>query len=118
MAERKSTGTANQRGFWAGAIERQACSGLPVGAFCRREGLSASSFYRWRRRLGRGSADGSGAFVSLGTVRLDDGGSGVEVVLDSPARLRVQRGFDASTLREVLAVLAEGPAKGQGRPPC
>ena len=118
MAGKMRIGGTDRRGFWAGAIEWQVCSGLPAGAFCRREGLSASSFYRWRRRLGRGCADGSGAFVSLGTVRLDDGGSGVEVVLDSPVRLRVQRGFDGSTLREVLGVLAEGPAEGHGGPSC
>jgi transposase-like protein len=118
MAEKNGDGGAERRRLWAATIGRHGRSGLSVDAFCRREDVSPSSFYRWRRRLGRGSADGSGVFVSLGTLRLDDGGSGVEVVLDSPVRLRVRRGFDASTLRAVLAVLAESPDEGQQRRSC
>ncbi len=34
-------------------------SGLAVAAFCRREGISPSSFYRWRAVLGETSARGA-----------------------------------------------------------
>lgn len=34
------------------AVQRaQRASGLSVQAYCRREGLNLSSFYRWRRRV-------------------------------------------------------------------
>ncbi len=37
---------------WAEAIAAQKRCGLRVAAFCDREDLDVSSFYRWRRRLG------------------------------------------------------------------
>ena len=51
-------------------------SGLDVAGFCRREAISAASFYRWRKLLGDGSDGGRGghvatgmpAFVDLGTL--------------------------------------------------
>ena len=76
-------------------MARFAASGLAVGAFCQRESISASSFYRWRALLGdfspregapRGSLSATGreaAFVDLGRLpaahaplelRLDLGG--------------------------------------------
>lgn len=37
--------------FWRGALAKFAASGLTIRAFCRREGLSESAFYFWRREL-------------------------------------------------------------------
>lgn len=42
---------------WRGILDRFAGSGLGVGAFCRREGVSAASFYRWRHLLAGDAAD-------------------------------------------------------------
>jgi transposase len=65
-------------------LARFASSGLTVTAFCRREGISASSFYRWRTELGtaagrkevaRGpvsAAQDAAAFVDLGTLHPAD----------------------------------------------
>ena len=62
-------------------LARFARSGLAVTAFCRREGISASSFYRWRTVLGGttgreevvpvplSAAREAAAFVDLGTLR-------------------------------------------------
>jgi transposase-like protein len=56
--------------FWRQAIERQAVSGFSAAAFCRQQGLSAQSFYKWRRKLARmpmhaaDQADLNGAFAS------------------------------------------------------
>jgi hypothetical protein len=118
MAEKTGSGGAGRWAFWRGVVRRQDGSGLSVGEFCRREDLSPSSFYRWRRRLGPDLAERSGAFVSLGTVHLGGADSGVEVVLDCPIRLRVQRGFDAPTLRAVLGILGPSSEEQPGRPSC
>jgi transposase-like protein len=37
---------------WGEIVRRYDSSGLGARAFCRREGLSSSSFERWRRRAG------------------------------------------------------------------
>jgi transposase-like protein len=85
----------NGKGKWLrrSERERQAVmsrferSGLGVEAFCQREGISAASFYRWRRMLGKalaGSAiarqDTVPALVDLGALRA--GGRGLEVKLE------------------------------------
>ena len=61
-------------------LARCAPSGLSVEAFCRQEGISPSSFYRWRsifsspsrEEVTSGSlsvADGATDFVEVGTLR-------------------------------------------------
>ena len=41
---------------WRERLAKFPASGLSVGAFCEREGVSASSFHAWKRRLGLGRA--------------------------------------------------------------
>ncbi len=36
---------------WRSRLERHRSSGLKVSAFCRQEGVSTPSFYKWRSRL-------------------------------------------------------------------
>lgn len=36
---------------WRESLDRQRSSGLTVQAFCKREGISESSFYFWRRTI-------------------------------------------------------------------
>ncbi len=61
---------------WSLLLSRFGASGLGVEAFCRREAISAASFYRWRGLLSdKGSRDDGGnhdtapAFVDLGTLK-------------------------------------------------
>jgi hypothetical protein len=44
-------GSAELRTEWRARLARQATSGLSVAEFCRREGISAASYYHWRSRL-------------------------------------------------------------------
>ena len=79
MAEgkaRKGKGSRRSRQEWRALLAKRERSGLGVGAFCRREAISAASLYRWRRLLSEGDADGNAvvasntapAFVDLGTL--------------------------------------------------
>jgi hypothetical protein len=61
---------------WHVLLERFSGSGLTAGAFCEQEGLSAKTFYRWRRLLQEGAptrsmtkqAPPSTSFVDLGAL--------------------------------------------------
>ena len=46
---RRASGEREQ--FWRGLIERQPASGLSIARFCNQAGVSANSFYIWKRRL-------------------------------------------------------------------
>ncbi len=93
---------------WRDLIERQRASGFSVAAFCRRDGVAASSFFAWKRKLG--STPATLAFVEAtvaGTPPpLPPRSAGrIEVRLRGGRRVRVGRGFDRDLLAEVVAAL-------------
>ena|SRR5271165_124300 len=115
--------------FWQGVMEQWRRSGQSVHVFCARHGLAVPSFYSWRRTLGEreqerrqprpagvhtprpkhhdgNSADGRPVFVP---VRVLAAAAALEVVLSRGRVLRVPAGFDAATLRQLLAILEETP---------
>ena len=65
---------------WRTMLARFADSGLSVAAFCRREAISAASFYQWRARLGaqpsvmpaRSEQAAAADFVDIGTLHASD----------------------------------------------
>ena len=89
----RATATNNKwrrrsRQEWETVFARFAASGLGIEPFCAREGLSESSFRRWRSLLGEPSTRSAAAqameppgFVDAGTVRLGGGGR-LEIKLD------------------------------------
>jgi len=80
MAERKKgKGSRRSRHEWRSLLAKFDDGNLGVEAFCRRQAISAASFYRWRSLLDDGSGGGGGggeavgsdtapAFVDLGTL--------------------------------------------------
>ncbi len=95
---------------WRQRIRDWQRSGLSIRDFCGRRGLSQPSFYAWRRELQRRDSE-KPLFVPI-HLQADDPPTPVnhalEVLLASGRRLRVSPGFDAATLRQLLAVLEEG----------
>ena len=78
---------------WRDALARFELSGLSVGEYCQREGLSRASFYRWRLSLGS-TADQRPADKAVGAANracgfLDLGSLGAE---RSRVELRVDLG--------------------------
>jgi transposase-like protein len=93
---------------WRQRMEEWRASGLSVRAFCTRHGLSQPSFYAWRRELQRRDTE-QPAFVPVRVVDEVVPARGVlEIVLANGRSVRVGPGFDAATLRQVVAVLEEG----------
>src|SRR6516225_5222876 len=92
---------------WRQWITAWQASGLSVRGFCARHGLAEPSFYAWRKKLTRRDA-AAPAFVPVQVVPDEAGAGGVTVVLAGGRTVRVSPGFDAATLRRVVAVLEEG----------
>jgi transposase-like protein len=120
MARRGQRDGGKER-FWRQALRQWQRSGLTVRAYCGDHGVSEPSFYAWRRiiaerdrqrvqrRSGRpgdgGQGDGQPVFVP---VRVGpEARAALEVVLDRGRVVRVPPGFDAATLRQLLALLEE-----------
>lgn len=94
---------------WRQWIEAWQRSGLTVRVFCGQRGLSEANFYAWRRELAKRDAT-LPTFMPVHI--LTDGAdldAALEIILDSRRRVRVPAGFDAATLRRLLAVLEEPP---------
>ena len=115
---------------WRVLVERQARSGVSVGAFCAREGLSASTFFLKRRRLRalprfvelRAEPGEAGAGLAATAVRSEDangpphaaaeardghaGAPSLELRLPRGLVVLVGPGFDPALLRAVAEALA------------
>ena len=79
-------------GVWRERLIRFQDSGLTIGAFCEREGVSVSSFHAWKRRLGIGKKAPS-------SRQLTSGRSGDEALF---VPVNVNPGVSAADVRIVL----------------
>ena len=95
---------------WRRWIDQWRASGLSVQAFCARHDLAPARFYHWRRVLQRRAAE-EPAFVPVRVVAdaVPTQASALEVVLTDGRAVRIAPGFDAATLRRLLAVLEGRP---------
>jgi transposase-like protein len=85
-----------------------------VAEFCREEGVSAPSFYQWRKRLARRARPEEAA--GFRPVRLV-GSAGVAVQLPGGTQLQVPTS-DRRALRLVIDTLARVDAQRAGGGPC
>ena len=95
---------------WRRRVGEWQASGLSVRAFCQQRGLTVASFYAWRRVLERRAAE-QVVFAPVQVVAdaPPTQTGALEVVLADGRVVRVAPGFDAATLRQVLAVLEGRP---------
>ena len=85
-------------------------SGLGRTAFCQQRGLSLSTLSRYRRRRQQTACEGANgkgwlAVEVSGASAIGGGVSGLAVALPSGRRIEIDRGFDAETLKRLLAVV-------------
>jgi len=94
--------------FWQELIQRQPASGLSIARFCQQSGVSANSFFAWKRRLrpqlGRArrskSTSRSGALVS--SAQSDRTGAGGSPLV--PVRLIADRDHHRAPHAAVIEV--------------
>lgn len=123
MARRRGERDLGKERFWREMVGRWRRSGVTIRDFCAEHGLSEPSFYGWRRELARRDqearerpartkarparcAKSLPAFVPVRVTPVEPA-SPLEVVVGAGHVVRVAPGFDAATLRRLLAVLAE-----------
>jgi len=85
-------------------------SGLNGRQFCRHQGLSPSTLYRYLRRSAGGAESGCGdglVAVELASRKPvgEAGSCGLTVVLAGDRRIAVSVGFDSVTLQRLVQVL-------------
>ena len=89
-----------RRNNWREHLERQPASGKNVKAYCAEKGLKPWQFFYWRNALHPKLASTAG-FVEL---RQAETRSRMQIEVGG-ARIGVDRGFDAETLRQVIRAL-------------
>lgn len=119
MANRQRS--AEKESVWRRHLEQHAVSGQSIRAYCRDHGVSAPSFYVWRREISRrnqeeNSAAGSSQASRSAAPNSDNGGliavdvigqvtshpSTMEVALTSGVVIRLREDVSAETLKHVL----------------
>jgi hypothetical protein len=93
------------RSYWHEQLAAQAASGCSGRAWCEREGLSYSTFLRWRRRLGETPTPRSVPLTFI-PVRRDAPAGPALVVTVGAARIEVPAAVDPDLLRQGVAALA------------
>jgi hypothetical protein len=102
----------DRESHWRTILARWRSSQLSVRAFCRAEGLSEPTFYAWRRKLDQAESK-EPAFLPVHVVAdLVEPPviPGIEIILANGRCLRVQPGFDPTTLVKLIDLLEAGRA--------
>jgi transposase-like protein len=114
----------DRRVRWTRLLADYQSSGLGVAEWCRRQGIHATSYYEWRRKLGEVPSPASapewltvspGANAGGGPVEQDRSVEACRIPESSCLTLRVgqvsidlRSGFDRKLLRDALDVLESG----------
>ena len=122
MARRGARRDRSKERFWRRLLRRWRRSGRTVRAFCAEHDVSEPSFFAWRRMIAerdqqRGRRDKPNSRVSGDPSAKDDQAvfvplrvvstAAFEVMLKGGRVVRVPAGFDATSLRQLLAILEE-----------
>jgi transposase len=95
--------------LWRRRLARWKASGLKVGEFCEREGVTPTAFAHWRKEIAaRDARRAETADPVFIPVHVAPGPGPLEVALPGGRVARVPPGFDHAHLRAVVAAL-EGP---------
>lgn len=90
---------------WRSLILAQQRSGSSVREFAAARGISAVTFYWWRRRLRQREGDLVAVQVVDRAMKPAGHGSGFELRIGDAMTLQIPPGFDEAELRRVVQVL-------------
>ena len=102
----------DQRQFWQMAVETWQVSDLSVRQFCKQEGLSEPTFYKWRNKLinnipphRKNNTNQPPPFIEVAIP--DNNPALMELALVSGNALRIPSAADSKTLAVVISILQE-----------
>ena len=102
MKKSKSAGIEERRRFWEHHLEQCERSGLSQAEYCRRHGLSIKSFGYRKRTIGKDAL----CLVEVPLAApVHSPPKPLSLAVGSRYSIRIEAGFDADTLRELLEVL-------------
>jgi hypothetical protein len=96
--------------WWRDTLKRHVTSGLSVRAFCRREKLTESAFYAWRRIVAERDAEAqparqASAFVPLTVIEQTGCEVSIEIELADGRLLRLPSSIAPARLAELVQAL-------------
>jgi transposase len=93
--------------LWRKTFAQFTSSGLSVREFCKRENVTESAFYAWRRTIGErdGASDSEPAFVPAVINGEADHESPLVLALASGLELRLPSAIPAARLADVVRAL-------------
>lgn len=94
-----------RRQLWQERLDRFGHSCLTVAQFCQQEGVSAPSFYQWKRKLAGSMNSQAPSFVPISVSRPVD--AGAKLTLPGGATIDLGEHVHEDRLRQILgAVIA------------
>lgn len=109
MSSKGRRNRGDREHFWRDLIQRQRHSGQSIRAFCDSQGVSAPSFFSWRKRLSQGRLRSQFVPVHIDVESASAPPGRIEIRLNEGTCVRVEPGFDEQALRCVLRVLEQPP---------
>lgn len=114
MAASASEACSEKAAYWAGHFEAWRGSGLSQGSYCRRHGLSQSSWGYWRKRLATSADEGTAPRVTIVPVPLPASTQAEIATVPEPMllhvgnafRIEIRGDFAAPVLEKLVRTLA------------
>ncbi len=94
---------------WRHRLDRFQNSDLTVAQFCKSEGYSVASFYRWRHKLTQQSVSAVGAFVAVEVdpFQNEQGNGTINIELPGGAIVRLDPAASQDVLRKSVAAVVD-----------
>jgi len=104
--ELQTRNTQNKLELWAGRISECRNSGQNVKVWCKENGISEQSYYRWQKRLFEmGKAEQEVQFAEVTPVQPVRSGNIAATVRIAGAEADICNGAEAATVETVLRIL-------------
>jgi transposase-like protein len=96
---------------WREVLSRQAASGLSVREFCKRERLTESQFYAWRRTIAERDGESSPSFVPVVVSDHPTSDASIAIELVGGHVLKLPASTPAAWLAELVLALESRDAR-------